>query len=131
MNSHAIRRASKSLCDALGWQYKAGKRIDEIEMNFSSITVPILNKQTDQTVGKILASMTRSSFVSVAGLYASVSLHGEDLWIESGQTYSDDVFGEMRKLLLQVIERATEKAQKQTGRTPGQARRVTYERYGD
>jgi hypothetical protein len=127
MNSHAIRKACKNLCEALGPEYAVGKRVDETERyGDSSISIPIINKSNNKKVGKIEALATRT-----VALYAAVTVDGDPLWIESRNGFNDEPFSNLRSLLLETINTATIKAQKLTGRTPSQAKRVVYVYYGD
>ena len=127
MNSHAIRKACKALCEALDPDYAVGKRVDNAERyGDCSITIPIVNRRTGKTIGKIEALSRRT-----IARYASVVVGGDDLWIQSSNDYCSEPFSTLRSFLLETIETATIKAQKLTGRTPGQAKKVKYVRYGE
>ena len=127
MNSHTIRKACKALCDALDSDYAVGKRADNVERYGNcSITIPIINKKTGKTIGKIEALSTRT-----VARYASVVIEGDDLWIQSSNSICDEPYSTLREYLLETIKTATTRAQKLTGRTPSQAKRVIYVRYGD
>ena len=127
MNSHSIRKACNALCEALDPDYAVGKRVDDGERYGNcSITIPIVNKRTGKTIGKIEALSTRAF-----ARYAAVVVGGDELWIQSSNSYSDEPFSALRSYLLETIETATIRAQKLTGRTPSQAKKVKYVRYGE
>ena len=126
MNSHTVRKACKTLCEALGPDYAVGKRVDGANPDANaSIYIPIVNKWTSQEVGKIEVLVTGPA------QYGSVTVEGDDIWIESRERLGHDAVSTLLIFLLETLEKATAKAQKLTGRTPNQAKKVIYVRYGE